>query len=204
MPLMTIVIGANGAGKSTWCRANPTLLPSRFYDADSIAQGLGGYNDPERQREARALVDRCIYEHLGGHESFGFETTYSGASRPEIVGRAHDGGYEISAFFIGTHNAEINIARVAARVRMRTGHAVPRSEIIRRWTACQENLLRTARQFSEINLIDNSGGPPQFLARIYGREVEWTHDVPPEWATSMITSVQEQWNTTVTRRKLDS
>ena len=193
MPLLTIVVGANGAGKTTWCRANPTLLPHHFYDADSIAQGLGGYNDPKRQREARALVDRRIAEHLGRKESFGFESTYSGASRPEIVKRAHDGGYKIRAFFIGTHNAEINIVRVAARVMMRTGHSVPHPEIIRRWTACRENLLRTARQFNEIHLIDNSGGDPRFVAGIYGRKVERTHGDSPGWATSMIASVQERW-----------
>ena len=204
MPLMTIVIGANGAGKSTWCRANPSLLPHHFYDADSIAQGLGGYNDPERQREARALVDRRIAEHLGRNENFGFESTYSGVSRPEIVRRANDGGYAVSAFFIGTHNAEINIARVAARVMMRTGHSVPRPEIIRRWAACQENLLRTARQFNEIHVIDNSGGDSWLVARIYGRKVEWVRGDPPEWATTMIASVQERWAQRPPMENLDS
>ena len=56
-PRFVIVIGANAAGKSTWCRAHPEELPSNFYDADSIAQGLGSYNDPALQLEARALVD---------------------------------------------------------------------------------------------------------------------------------------------------
>ena len=140
---------------------------------------MGGYNDPERQREARALVDRRIAEHLGRNENFGLESTYSGVSRPEIVRRANDGGYEVSVYFIGTHSAEINIARVAARVMMRTGHSVPRPEIIRRWAACQENLLRTARRFNEIHLIDNSGGDPRLVARIYGRKVEWVRGPPP-------------------------
>ena len=40
-PILTVVIGANGAGKSTWCREHPDNLPDDFYDADSIAQGLG-------------------------------------------------------------------------------------------------------------------------------------------------------------------
>ena len=41
MPQLTIVIGANGAGKSTWCRRHRDRLPEHFYNADSIAEDLG-------------------------------------------------------------------------------------------------------------------------------------------------------------------
>ena len=40
-PVLVVVIGANGAGKTTWERANRDLLPSPSYNADSIAEGLG-------------------------------------------------------------------------------------------------------------------------------------------------------------------
>ena len=143
-PRFVIVIGANGAGKSTWCRAHPEELPSNFYDADSIAQGLGSYNDPALQLEARALVDERIDRHLERNESFGFESTYSGASRPRIARHAHELGYATYAIFVGTRDPSINIDRVAARVRARTGHHVPESEIQRRWTAAQNNLIKTA------------------------------------------------------------
>ena len=84
MPRLVIVIGANGAGKSTWCHHHRRQLPVCFYDADSIAQGLGSYDDASHQRDARVWVDRCIEEHLAAGESFGFESTYSGASRPGL------------------------------------------------------------------------------------------------------------------------
>ena len=73
MARLTIVIGANGAGKSTWCRSSRRELPSDFYDADSIAQGLGSYDDSALQREARKWVDRRIEGQLERGESFGFE-----------------------------------------------------------------------------------------------------------------------------------
>ena len=38
MARLTIVIGANGAGKSTWCQNHHEELPEHFYNADSIAQ----------------------------------------------------------------------------------------------------------------------------------------------------------------------
>ncbi len=96
MPCLILVIGANGAGKSSWCRMNREALPAAFYDADSIAQGLGNYDDPEKQREARELVNGHIEKHLERRETFGFESTYSGTSRPDIVRRAHSLGYEVS------------------------------------------------------------------------------------------------------------
>ena len=85
MPTLTIVIGGNGAGKSTWCSRNRERLPDHFYDADSLARGLGGWNDAERQRDARRLVDVAVHDRLERNESFGFESTYSGASRPNVV-----------------------------------------------------------------------------------------------------------------------
>lgn len=93
VPRLLIVIGANGAGKTTWCLRNRAELPRHFYDADSIAQGLGGYDDPEHQSAARRMVDRCVAEHLQRREDFGLESTYSGASRPEIARCARQDGY---------------------------------------------------------------------------------------------------------------
>ena len=34
-PELTVVIGANGAGKTTWCREHRDALPKPFYNADS-------------------------------------------------------------------------------------------------------------------------------------------------------------------------
>ena len=123
-PRLVVVIGANGAGKTTWARRNRHLLPKPFYNADSIAEGLGDANStalpdpgqdgcrPRNRRTARQ------------HEDFGFESTWSGASRPAILRDAAARGYETKAIFLGTTNPEINIARVRRRV-LEGGHHVP-------------------------------------------------------------------------------
>ena len=64
-----------------------------------------------KQRPALSL-DREIAERLRLGESFGFESTWSGESRPAIVREAHRRGYETHAMFLGTDHAGINIARV--------------------------------------------------------------------------------------------
>jgi predicted ABC-type ATPase len=109
MPKLTVVIGANGAGKSTWCRRHRRRLPEHFYNADSIADGLGDWNSPTNQRAARQLVDTRIKGHLDNKEDFGFESTYSGHSRPAIIERAKALGYRTSAIFVGTRGPQINI-----------------------------------------------------------------------------------------------
>ena len=191
MARLTIVIGANGAGKSTWIRSNRGKLPADFYDADSIAQGLGSYDDPTLQRQAREWVDRRIEGHLERGESFGFESTYSGASRSDVVRRARVLGYDIDAVFVGTRSASINIERVAFRVRHRIGHDVPVAETIRRWTAVQHNLARTARLFANILLLDNSGVRARVIAQIAGQEVVRHADPLPRWAIDLVTRIED-------------
>ena len=87
-PKLTIVIGTNGAGKSTWCSKHEDELPTAFYDADSIANSLGDWNDRHNQNQAARHVNRALRDHLASSESFGFESTYSGRSRPRLVERA--------------------------------------------------------------------------------------------------------------------
>ena len=123
-PGLVIVIGANGAGKTTWALANRGVLPKPFYNADSIADGLGDPNDPDLQREARKIVDDAIERDLQNGRTFGFESTYSGSSRPEMVQRAKKLGYNVQAVFIGTEHHDINIDRVRNRVR-EGGHDIP-------------------------------------------------------------------------------
>ncbi len=84
-PTLLVVIGANGAGKTTWARANRGLLPKPFYNADSIAEGLGDPDDSTLQAKARQIVDAAIDRDLQERRIFGFESTYSGTSRPDIV-----------------------------------------------------------------------------------------------------------------------
>ena len=158
MPRMTVVIGGNGAGKTSWAadKENRSKLPGTFYNADTLARGLGDWNDPEKQKKAREIVDKDIDEKLKNGDDFGFESTYSGSSRPAMVRRAKEAGYTVEAIFVGTDDAEINVDRVAARSTAGTGHSVPISEIRRRWQAAQDNLVETCRCMDSIKIIDNS------------------------------------------------
>ena len=140
-PKLMVVIRANGAGKTTWGRHHLDRLPLNFYNADVIAEGLGDANSTELQARARSLVDGETAERLQLGESFGFESTRSGKSRPAIVRDASERGYETHAVFLGTAHPALNIARVRRRGPA-GGHHVPENEIVRRWTAAFEMAQR--------------------------------------------------------------
>ena len=180
---LTVVIGANGAGKTTWARKHRETLPKPFYNADSIAEGLGDADDPALQRAARKLVDERIERDLGEGNTFGFESTYSGRSRPDIVRTAKRLGYTTRAIFLGTETAAINIRRVRKRVE-EGGHHVEESEVRRRWTAAWANLLETWEAFDTVLVLDSSGAEPIEIARKTRHEVTSVIALP-RWARAL-------------------
>ena len=187
-PQLTIVIGANGSGKTTWAQQSRAFLPKPFYNADSIAEGLGDPNDTTLQVRARRIVDQAIDDDLAHRRSFGFESTYSGHSRPNIVIRARQLGYTTRAVFIGTDHHTTNIARVRKRVE-EGGHDVPQHEIIRRWSASWANLLNTWDQLDRLTIFDNSGARPKVILDKKGPDVRIADNFP-SWARDVLTHVQ--------------
>lgn len=165
---------------------NAEALPDPFFDADSIAQGLGSYDDPRDQRQARQIVDDGIAECLKTRQPFGFETTYSGNSRPNLIRTAHRLGYSVRCAFVGTESSEINVVRVAYRVASETGHSIAVYEIHRRWQACQDNLVETADCFDRIQMLDNSGRSLINAGEIrHGRHTKRSPHAP-QWAQDLI------------------
>ena len=111
-------------------------------------------------------------------------------SRPDVVRRARALGYDIDAVLIGTQSPEINIDRVALRVRHRTGHDVPAAEIVRRWTAVQDNLAKTAPLFADILLLDNSGARARVVAQAAGKEVVRYLAPLPRWTVDLVARIE--------------
>ena len=163
-----------------------------FYNADSIANGLGDWNNPKLQRQAREYVDAEIEKQVKEKRDFGFESTYSGKSRPAVVERAARQGYEIHAIFVGTAHPDINIERVAKRSRTKTGHDVPTAEIVRRWAAAQENLAATARHMTAIDVIDNSGQRSRQVAILTRNSSRSTNRKAPEWARKLTAKILKE------------
>jgi predicted ABC-type ATPase len=129
-PLIVILGGANGAGKST---AAALFLPKdlTFVNADEVAKTLPGY--PSRAADLEA--DRLVLEQLdvlgASGCDFAVETTLAGRSLAARVERLRPLGYFCRLIFLWSPSAEFSIHRVAARVRS-GGHHIPEETIRRR------------------------------------------------------------------------
>lgn len=109
-------------------------------------------------------MDGQIGERMRLGEPFGFESTWSGRSRPEVVRNAGEQGYETHGILLGTAHAALNVARVRRRV-LEGGHRVPGEEIVRRWTTAFENLLAMWNVFDRIHVLDSSADTVRLMAR---------------------------------------
>ena len=153
-PRFALVIGAPGAGKTTWRRCHRRELPPNFYDADSLADGLGGYDDPVLQRAARTIIGEHIDIRFARGEPFGLATTYSDPEHKRLARSARARGYETLAIFLGTAEPSINVRRVRVNARNGGGPDVPARLVARQWLAAQYNLVSTVSLFDRIRLID--------------------------------------------------
>ena len=201
-PVFTIVMGCNGAGKSAWKRANQDRLPERYFDKDSMANGIGGWDTPDARKRTDEYVNAEIDKSLGEELNFGIESTYSGRPGPELVGRAVDAGYRIEGIYIGTAGPGINIERIRTRVENQTGHWVDARRVPDRYRHSLHNLRQTADQFDELIIVDNTPerdrgipDPTTELVLEHGRTTYEAADPPPwvaEWKERLEMSMESR------------
>lgn len=156
MPRLTIVAGPNGSGKTTLTRYSRELFQSvPILDPDAIARSfrLQGLDDSELAAGKEVL--RQIEDFLSNEQSFLVETTLSGHTYMRTAARAKSLGYDVSLFFVGTANIEINLERVRYRV-LKGGHDVPEEDQRRRYPRSFANLPKLLALADEAELLDNS------------------------------------------------
>lgn len=155
-PVFTIVMGCNGVGKSAWKRANYDLLPSRYFDLDSIAGGIGDWNSEDARRRTATIAEAEIRNAIAERVSYGIESTYSGRPGRERVEQAKRAGYRIEGIYLGTESPDVNVARIERRVMENTGHQVDPKLVRERYRWSLSNLRRTVEQFDQLEVLDNS------------------------------------------------
>lgn len=160
-----MIAGPNGAGKTTFARS---FLPAeaqlpRFINADLIAAGLAPFAPETAALKAGRLMLQEIEQCARCSESFAFETTLSGLGYLRRIALWRAQGYRVSLFFLTLPDAEIAIARVAARVRQ-GGHDIPEPVIRRRFVMGWNNFQSFYKQaVDDWALYDNAGAQPVML-----------------------------------------
>lgn len=186
-PVFTIVMGCNGAGKSAWKRENWDRLPNPYFDQDSIAGGVGDWNSEASRERTRAFVDTEIAKTMAAREDFGIESTYSGSPGREMVELVRKAGYRVEGVYLGTASPTINTERVEHRVAANTGHWIDVKRLPQRHGFSLSNLRKTAEQFDELEIFDNSAHAedrrprPIPQLRLEKGIVKWQADPLEDW-----------------------
>lgn len=179
-----VLAGPNGAGKTT---AAPSLLRgalgvTEFVNADTIAQGLAGF-DPERAAipAGRVMLQR-LAELASQRASFAFETTLASRSFAPWLRRLLQQDYKFHLVFLWLPSADFAVDRVADRVRL-GGHDVPETTIRRRYQAGLRNFFELYQPLATTWRMYDSSQPHGMALIAAGRgEIIGRAGNPAAWA----------------------
>jgi len=162
---IVIIAGPNGAGKTTFARE---FLPNEancltFVNADLIAAGLSPFAPHLAALKAGRLMLEAISEHAAKGDCFAIETTLSGLTYARMIPCWRQAGYVVKLIFLSLPDADMALARVAARVAQ-GGHDVPEAVVRRRFAAGIRNFHdRYKPLVDDWQLYDNAVSPPVLM-----------------------------------------
>ncbi len=182
-----MLVGGNGAGKSTFYE---TCLKSEgiaFINADIIANMLDPENTSQVSYRAAKIAEQIRKDLLQKGISFCFETVFSHISKIDFIAEAKAQGYEVIIVFIHLCNDALNQARVSQRVGA-GGHNVPAEKIISRIPRTLENVRKAIPLADETHILDNSqiDNPFQPIAVIGHTGVSIKVATLPAWTRQVL------------------
>lgn len=185
-PLLVMLAGPNGGGKSTFFESHLQSLGLPFLNADTLAREIR--LDAYGAADAIAMIsDQFI---LRG-ESFVWESVLSDpvGEKVRALHEAAESGFDVTLIYIGIEDADLSRRRVATRVAA-GGHDVPSEKLAARYRRSLDNLELAIKQLPRVRIYDNSSfhNPYRFLGEFRsGRLKERTGDPLPGWARRFFT-----------------
>jgi predicted ABC-type ATPase len=158
LPTVIVLAGPNGAGKTTTA---PRLLRdvfgvAEFVNADTIAQGLAGFDPELVALEAGAVMFDRIRQLGVLRRSFAFETTLASRSLAPWIAELIHAGYDFNLMFLWLPSADLAVQRVMDRVRL-GGHNVSETTIRRRYERGLHNFFHLYRPIAPAwRMYDNT------------------------------------------------
>ncbi|MBO7110432.1 MAG: zeta toxin family protein [Bacteroidaceae bacterium] len=190
-PVMCIVAGPNGSGKTTTTEQllkNEWGADSLYINPDNIAlDKYGDWNSADAVLKAAQTATEQRYECLSNGTDFVFETVFSSAEKMEFLRKAKDAGFFIRIFYVCTESPLININRIAQRY-LNGGHEVPISKTISRYYSSLKNLSEAIKIADRVYLYDNStenAAPRLILRTADGKIAKRYTDDFPEWVKAV-------------------
>ncbi|WP_020560530.1 zeta toxin family protein [Thiofilum flexile] len=160
-PLAIMVVGGNGAGKTTFIKnALPQLLNLNpmptFINADIWqAQTFGRSGHLEEDKKAQAWAEQTRLQHIKAKQSFIAETVFSHPSKIELVSTIKNAGFTVLLIHVGLKDADLALHRIRQRVK-EGGHDVPIDKVKERYDRLLP-LVAEATHYADLAFIyDNS------------------------------------------------
>ena len=170
-PIVLVFAGPNGSGKSTVTKGFDII--GEYINADEIKKQRN-CSDLEAAQIATALREDAIKN----RRDFTFETVLSSPRNVELLKNAKSFGYRIEVVFVLTSDPQINISRVAQRVK-NGGHDVPKDKIISRYHKSLDNISAMLKIADIMWVVDNSTEKAELI--IYSKDSEVSINETPYW-----------------------
>ena len=151
LPEVIVFAGPNGSGKSTITRMARTV--GEYINADDIKRTTL-CSDMEAAIKAEELRESMIEK----KRDFTFETVLSTERNLLLLKKAKKQGYFVRGIYVLTADAEINIARIKARVAL-GGHGVPDEKVKSRYKKALELIPQLVEVCDILHIYDNSCEP---------------------------------------------
>ena len=145
-------------------------------------------DDIKRQRncsdlEAAQFATALREDAVKNKRDFTFETVLSSSRNVELIKNAKAAGYRIEVVFVLTADPQINVSRVAERVK-NGGHDVPNDKIISRYYKSLDNLSELLRFANIMWVVDNSTEKAELI--IYYKDHEISVNETTLWSIDKI------------------
>jgi len=165
-PILYLIAGCNGAGKTTFAKS---FLPNEakclnFLNPDLIAQGLSPLDSQAAAIKAGRVLLEEFRAYVARRESFAIESTLSGKTYLALLQRAKLQKFKIYLHYLWLPTPVIAIARVRERVKM-GGHDVPVADIRRRFGRSLRHFVNAYASLADRWAVwDNQVSPPRLIA----------------------------------------
>ncbi|BBH17106.1 ATPase [Nocardioides baekrokdamisoli] len=186
MPVLHLLVGSNGAGKTTYVNRVLSASGLPFINADNIAAQLWPEAQAEHAYEAARIAESQRRAMMAAGESFISETVCSHQSKVILVSDASALGYLVVLHVIMLP-VDVTVQRVAERV-IDGGHAVPETKIRERYERLWDLVAQAAKVADEAHFFDNARASRPYrpcATMVHGSLVgqpEW-----PRWAPQVLT-----------------
>jgi len=190
-PQLWILVGGNGAGKSTYYRLGLEPLGLPFVNADVLARIVFAESPEAHSYEAAQLAERQRLQLLDQGVSFCFETVYSHPSKIDFIARAKSLGYQVIMVLIHLESTGLNQARIAGRVS-EGGHNVPAEKVISRIPRLLDQVRTSIPLVDVLRVYENSSAIDPFVPMftITNGSLSLHRDPLPAWAAALLSGTQ--------------